>query len=503
MALHKHWAEQIAEKAEQRPKEKYIITSGMTTSGPAHLGTLCEFLFPSTIRKALEKDGKKADYYFIADILDAFDGIPSNMQKYEKELTPHLGKPLCDVPDPTGKTKSFGDHFLDETKEIMKRFDIDAKHEKANELYASGRMDEYARFFLKNEAQAKKIIEDVSGKEQKKEWSPIMPICANCGKIATTRVLSHDGEEYEYVCDKDVEYTKGCGFRGKARISDHRYKLQWRLHWPAWMKVYKTDIEGAGMDHHTKGGSWDSTVAVFNEMFKEEPPVGYKFGFILFKGKKYSKSKGIGMGVTELMEILPPELLKYMLLKPDLEENTDIDPEPKKLMSLIEDFQEHAKLVGRDVDSMDRSERKKVMAIALSTKKVHWKVPFLDALLYYEIYGDWERVKKESGDPEGVEYLKPYILKWIEKKFVPEEYMFQYSPRKAEGAVKEFIEGLNPEMDALAIHNAVFDFAKGRGIEPKEMFRLVYLTLIGKERGPRVGKLVHIVGVGKVKKDTL
>ncbi len=496
-----HWAELLAERVIKEKKEPYIVSAGITTSGPAHLGTLCEFLFPGTIKSVIEKKGKEAKFYFIADILDAFDSIPVSMQKYEKELSPYLGKPLCDVPDPTGESKSFGDYFLDEVRELMKKFGIEAEIIRVNEIYMEGRFDNYARIFLKNESQAKEIVERTSGKTEKKDWSPIMPICEKCGKIATTRVLSHDSESYEYVCDKDVKYTKGCGHTGKAKISDHKYKIVWRLHWPSWMDLFKTSAEGAGVDHHTKGGSWDTLVAVFKEMFKKEPPIGYKYGFILFQGKKYSKSKGIGMGVSEMIKLLPPEMIRYILLKPDLQENIDIDPTPQNLLRVFEDFEGAIRLLEKKPEELARSEEKRVAALKLSTEKINWKAQFLDMVLYYQVHNDWKKVGEVLEDPEGVEYLKNYAQEWIQKEFLPEEYNFKYKPTKSEGEVGEFIQELEENSDALEIHNSVFEFSKSKGIEPKEMFRKIYLALIGKEKGPRIGKLIYALGVKRVKKD--
>lgn len=498
-----HWAELLAERVIKERKEPYLISAGMTTSGPAHLGTLCEFLFPAIITKVIEKKGKKANCCLIADILDAFDSVPVPMQKYDKELGLHLGKPLCNVPDPTGKSKSFGDHFLDEVRQLIKKFEVDVEVIRVNELYEEGKFDYYAKFFLENEAQAREIIERTSGKTEKKDWSPIMPICEKCGKIATTRVLSHDSETYEYICDKDVKYTKGCGYRGKAKISDHKYKIAWRLHWPAWMDLLKTASEGAGVDHHTKGGSWDTLVVVFKEMFKKEHPIGYKYGFILFQGKKYSKSKGIGMGASEMVKLLPPEMIKYILLKPDLQENIDIDPTPGNLLRAFEDFEGAVRLLEKKPEELARSEEKRVAALKLAAEKQNWKSQFLDMVLYYQIYNNWKQVGEVLNDPKGVEYLKEYAQEWIAREFLPEEYNFKYKPTKAEGEVREFVEGLEEKLDALGIHNAIFEFAKSKEMEPKEIFKRIYLALIGKEKGPRVGKLIYALGVKRVKKDLL
>src|SRR4030095_3756872 len=457
MSENKRGSEWLAERVISEKKEPYVITSGITTSGPAHLGTLCEFLFPDAIRKQIEKRGKKVTFFFLADILDAFDAVPLSMEKYSKELDPHLGKPLAEVPDPEGKSASFGDHFLDEVRGLMALFGVNAEVVRVSDLYQQGKFDEWARFYLKNEGEARRVVEESSGKSEKKDWSRIMPICQSCGKIATTRVLSHDTENYEYVCDKDVKYTKGCGFTGKGRISDHRYKITWRLHWPAWKAIFSTSIEGAGMDHFTRGGSEDTSVAITKELMHREHPIGFKYGFILFQGKKYSKSKGIGRGVTELVRLVPPEIIKYILVKPDLEENVDINPTAESMLKTMDDFQHAAELATKDKETLNRHERKSVIAFELSADKLMWKTQFLDVLLYYQICGDWEEVKKRTGDPEGVDYRSAYIEEWIARDFMPEDYRFKYQPGLAgrgENAIK-LLSTLNDGMDALAIHNAV------------------------------------------------
>ncbi len=503
-AEHKHWSEWLAERVISEKKEPYVITGGITTSGPAHLGTLCEFLFPDCIRRQLEKRGKKATFYFLADIHDAFDSVPLPLEQYKTQLEPHLGKPLCDVPDPTGKSRSFGDHFLDEVRGLMALFGVKATVLRVNELYSEGKFDEWARFYLLHEAETKRIVEESSGKQEKKDWSPIMPICGNCGRVATTRVTGHTEDSYEYVCDKDVKYTKGCGHHGKNRLSDHKYKLTWRLDWPTKKQIFHTSIEGAGMDHHTKGGSEDTCKAITLELMKADYHIPFKYGFILFQGKKYSKSKGIGMGVSDLVKLVPPEILEYILVKPDLEENVDINPTPENLLKTMEDFQLASQLSGKGAE-LSRHERKMEIAFELSAERLNWKVPFLDVLLYYQIYGDWGKVAGLTQDPAGTAYLRPYIEEWVARDFMPEDYRFKYQPgaMPASENVKKLLSSLDDGMDALAIHNAVFDFAKAGNIEPKALFAELYRALLGKERGPRLGKLLFALGVQRVKKDLL
>ena len=160
-----HWSESIAQEIISTRKEPYVISAGMTTSGPTHLGTVCEFLFPQAIADALSFRGKKSKYYFVADIFDAFDSVPAAFGQYRAVLEPHLGKPLTDVPDPTGESRSFGDHFLDESRRAMEKFGAKPEIIRATDLYAKGAFDKYSSMFLEQERKVRELVQ-----EKKVEW---------------------------------------------------------------------------------------------------------------------------------------------------------------------------------------------------------------------------------------------------------------------------------------------------------------------------------------------
>jgi len=492
-----HWVDLLARRIVNEKRPPYVITSGITLSGPMHLGTLCEVYFPVAIGLKVMESGKPVKNYFISDDLDAFDSVPAVLSKYTAELTPHLGKPLAHVPDPTGTSKSFGDHFLDEMKGVMKKFEIAPEIRRMSEEYPSGRFDSYARMFLREVEEAKRIVAESSQRDLPKDWSPIMPICEKCGKIATTVVTSFDEDSYGYSCTRNVKYTRGCGFSGKNKISDHKYKITWRLHWPSWMDSFGTSAEGAGMDHHTKGGSWDTLVMVFKKMFKKEPPIGFKFGFFLLHGAKYSKSKGVGMGVADFMKLAPPELIKYFLLRADVDENKDFDPTGPSLMRLYDDYETASEV---DLSKTDRAGEKKHAAFLIAGKK-HWTAKFLDVLLHYQICHDWKKVGEMLNDADGVKYLSPYVAHWVQSGFVPEDYSFSINPTRPESmdGVLEFASKLDDSLDALAIHNLVFDVAKEKSIPPAALFGSLYMAIIGKPKGPKIGKLIKALGPNMVK----
>ncbi len=496
----KHWTEILADKIVAEKKAPYVITGGMTTSGPAHLGTVCEFLYPAVLKQTLEDKGKSVEMYFFGDILDAFDGIPFEMQKYESVLKPELGKPLVYTKDPLGCHGSYGEHYLEQAKYLMRKLSLDIKVIQANELYDSGKMDGLTSLFLEQEDKVKEVVARTSMKkvEDLKEWSPIMPICEKCGKIATTRVTWHSNDEYEYVCDRNVEYTTGCDYKGKAKLKDHRYKLQWRLHWPAWQAVYNSSVEGSGMDHMTKGGSATTAEAIHREILGKEPPILFKYGFVLINGKKYSKSKGIGMSAFELAELIPPELLKYSLIEPNIQQNKDIDPTGDRLILLYNKIERLSRLDKPE----NRADEKSLLALKVTTKELPWKSSFVDMLLNYQIYKDWGKVGEVLGDSAGVKYLSAYIEKWLAKGYAPDRYDFSLKQTKISTnlqAVKEFISQLKQGMTDLEVHNLVYGVAKSNGVGSESLFTSLYTALIGKDKGPRLGKLIVSIGVDKAR----
>ncbi|MFP3950078.1 MAG: lysine--tRNA ligase [Candidatus Micrarchaeia archaeon] len=497
-----HWSEIIAKKVIDGRKPPYTVMSGITTSGPLHPGTLCEFLFADAIYKSLEKMAGNAKFVFVADITDAFDNVPGPFKEHSRELEHHLGKPLSDTPDPLGCHSSFADHFFSEATDAMEKFDVHPEVMRADEAYASGKYDEYAIQFSERRDEIKKIVQESSLRESMPDdWHPIMPICEKCGKVATTRVISYESGEYDYVCDGQTPYgAEGCGYKGRARILDHKYKLLWRLDWPARQDFCRVSVEGGSVDHHTKGGSVSTLIAIHTNFFKKEPPIMYKFGFLKYHGKKYSKSKGIGHSVHELMDILPIPVLEYALLRPDIQEDKELVLNEKTLLSLVSDF-EHASSLDPDSD-LARADRKKTVSYSF-TEGRNWSAPLSELLVAYAIYKDWNKAGEVLGDAQGARYLSGYAEAWLKRGWIPEKYVFDFSegtkPSRPE-IVREFAGGLEEGASAEELQSYVFSFAKEKSIQPRELFQNIYTALIGKPRGPRLGKFLFAIGVPRARK---
>ena len=64
-----HWADVVAEKLLESGKD-HVISSGITPSGPIHLGSLREILTADAIVRTVNKKGGKAKLVYIADNAD-------------------------------------------------------------------------------------------------------------------------------------------------------------------------------------------------------------------------------------------------------------------------------------------------------------------------------------------------------------------------------------------------------------------------------------------------
>jgi lysyl-tRNA synthetase class I len=208
------------------------------------------------------------------------------------------------------------------------------------------------------------------------------------------------------------------------------------------------------------------------------------------------------------MELLPPEVLKYMLLKPDLQENVDIVPKPANMLRVIDDYEKAVAFhYSGNIAELSRADHKRALAAKLSSEGAEggrgWKTPFLDLVLYKQLQYGWEKIAEITNDQIAITKLAPYVEAWERRNFIPEEYAFSYRPKKAEGAAKAFFGKLMPKMPALEIHNLAFASAKEANVPPSELFEACYQALMGKPKGPKLGKLIEAIGIEKVKKDVL
>ncbi len=487
-----HWADVIAEKILEK-KDNVRIATGITPSGHIHLGNLREMLTADAVKRAIEDRGGKAEIIYVADTFDPLRRrYPFLPERYEE----FVGMPLCNIPDPEGCHDNYAEHFLEPFLRSLDVLGIKVKVKKAHEMYLGGEYNERIIQSLKNRDKIARIIAEVSGREVDENWSPFMPLCKNCGRINSTKVTEFNEGEVGYVCE--------CGYEGKNKINEG--KLVWRVDWPARWGLLKIDVEPFGKDHAAAGGSYDTGKRISKEIFGYDPPFPIVYEWIHLKGKGAMKSsKGIVVPVNEMVETLPPEIVRYIIIRVKPERHIEFDP-GMGLLEIIDEFE----------DTYRRGERS--VQLSLVEDVVYSDVPFRHLIIVGQI-ANWdinrvleilERNGHEIDDTlkKDVERRLKYAKAWLEK-YAPESLRFKVKERneiKSEFTkdekrfLKEFASQLREDMDAERIHKLVYEVSAKVNIKPAKAFQAIYKAILDTKHGPRAGYFLKSLGVAWVKK---
>uniref|UniRef100_A0A7C3MA58 Lysine--tRNA ligase n=1 Tax=Archaeoglobus fulgidus TaxID=2234 RepID=A0A7C3MA58_ARCFL len=485
-----HWADVIA--ADLLRKSSYHrIATGISPSGHIHLGNLREMVTADVIRRALVDAGGEAKILYIAD---DFDPLRRRYPFLPEEYESYVGMPLCNIPDPEGCHNSYSEHFLQPFLESLEILGIPVEVYRAYQMYSEGLYEENTRIALNKKDEIARIIAEVTGRELEEDWYPFMPLCKNCGRINSSKVKSFDEKWIYYECE--------CGYSGKASYAGGG-KLTWRVDWVARWQILKITCEPFGKDHAAAGGSYDTGVRIAREIFNYDPPYPVPYEWIHLKGKGAMKSsKGIVIPVREMVEVIPPEIVRYITIRVKPERHIEFDP-GFGLLELVEEFEEKFKEKDRSVE------------LSLVGEVVYSDVPFRHLIVVGQI-ANWEVGKVlEIIDRTGyrvdeitrkdVERRLRYAKRWIEKyaperiKFeIPEKVCVNFSEEERK-FLRTYAERLKNEMTPEEIHTLVYEVSKELGIKSSKTFEAIYKAILGKPYGPRVGYFIKSLGVDWVK----
>ncbi|MEM0503891.1 MAG: lysine--tRNA ligase, partial [Archaeoglobaceae archaeon] len=212
-------------------------------------------------------------------------------------------------------------------------------------------------------------------------------------------------------------------------------------------------------------------------------------------------SKGIVIPVRELIDALPPEIVRYIIIRAKPERHIEFDP-GIGLLEIIDEFEEKFKEKDRSVQ------------LSLVHEVKYSSVPFRHLIVVGQI-ANWDLKRtieilerngyRSENLKEDVERRLAYCKVWLEK-YAPKTLKFEIISGKVELSeeekkfVEKYAEELKEEMDAETIHKLVYDVAKKCGIDANKAFKAIYKILVGKDYGPRLGYFIKSLGVDWVKK---
>ena len=343
------WADELAASAHGRQ----VVNDSKTPSGTVHVGSLRGPVVVDTIARALRDTGRKVELRYGVDDLDPMDAqallTPDAIERY-------MGVPLSHVPDPAGDchpsyARHFAQAFVDTFDGLGIRPDT---YYWMSEVYGSGAMDPYIRRALDGAGTVREIYRRVANVNHPDEWHPLFVVCESCGRIGTTIVTGWDPDRRH----RALRVPAGPGavgdrLRPPGEVSPFagRAKLPYNVDWAAKWDLFGVTIEPAGKDLSTKGGSRDRSDAIAREVFGNEPPLNVPYEFLNIGGKKMSTSKGLGAAATQIVDVIPPEQLRLLFLRP--RPNTAIEFAPDGTDAIPRLFDESDRLAaataGREV----------------------------------------------------------------------------------------------------------------------------------------------------------
>jgi lysyl-tRNA synthetase class 1 len=333
-------------------------------------------------------------------------------------------------------------------------------------------------------------------------------VCAQCGKLSSTRVTDFDGETVGYVCSSDtIEWAEGCGHEGRISPFDGNAKLPWKLDWPAKWLAMGVHFEGGGKDHYSKGGAREVAETISREVLDYKPPYGVFNEFFLVGGRKMSSSKGNAASAIAMKDILPPHILRLLLLKSPINRQIDFDPEGDAIPILFDTYDRYAEKLWSGVDDDDtrvflmshKSEERS--AIPRRFLPRFSQIAFLVQMPHMHIAEEVTKMKEEEltdADVEELSLRATYAKRWLEN-YADEKFIFKLQetlPEAAQGlsdtqksALKALAGAIEKAeaYDGQSLHELIHSVKEASGLSPKEFFSAIYTVFLGKENGPKIG----------------
>jgi len=502
------WADKIAKEIIDSGRYKpYWVDDMKTPSGRIHVGSLRGVVIHDLVYKALIDLGQKVIFTWVFEDHDPMDALPYYLEA--SQWSNYLGQPLFTIPSPDGKAKSYAHYFALEFQEVFNSIGSHPEILWTSELYKTGKMNDGIKKCLDHITIIREIYETTYKKKLSANWYPFQVVCQKCGKESTTKVTAWDGNEITYGCHVHaVDWTRGCGYKGKSSPFSSKGKfvgkLSWKVEWAVkWMAIGVT-VEGAGKDHMSAGGSHDIAKQVCERVLHYPVPYPIAYEFFLVGGRKMSSSKGIGTSSKEISDILPPYLLRFLFTRTDYNQAIDFDPVGN--MYIPDLFDEYDRCWKADIkksnDVLSRIFELSNIDNGIKMRPPDYIPRFRDVANYLQLpnvdikkrFAILKRAPLSLTEQNIISERKRYARLWLQK-YAPAEYHLQMTDSLPSEAAnlslkqREYLNAISMLIDYIddpaALQQGLYDTAKKIALDTKAAFECIYLIFLGKTSGPQ------------------
>ena len=536
-------------------------SSGISPSGPVHLGNLREFLMPHFVADELRRRGVPVRHLHVWDDYDRFRKVPRGV---DPSFAEHIGRPLVDVPDPWGCHDSWSTHFKEPVLETFAALGAEVETISQAERYRSGvyrdevlravrhrteidavldkhrtrKADQAASADDAHAVQEAEAMADSVAQDEEEEsgggtssgvgYFPFKPYCRDCGRDTTT-VTAYDDDtaDLAYVCSV-------CDYHGTTNLATQdEGKLVWKADWPMRWAFEHVDFEPAGMDHATPGSSFTVGHELVESVWDYPRPAWFGYGFVGFAGvQKMSSSAGGAPTAQDALRVLEPGILRWLYVRRQPRQTFDIDF-GQEVVRLYDEWD----ALGRKAADPERRdvqvlayERAASTATAGPLPAPEVVVPFRMLSSVADVTaGSAEQISRIVGHlghaHDSVDQLEPRLsraIAWTEE-FVPAADRTTVRAEPDRTAIEALssqegewlsllLQGLHGDLELDSVTSLVYGVPKlARGMalddkptdevkaDQKEFFRLLYHLLVDAERGPRLPTLIVALGADRVR----
>ncbi|MFG3437939.1 lysine--tRNA ligase [Nonomuraea sp. NPDC047897] len=524
------FADDVIADAERRaPGKPIVCASGLSPSGPIHLGNLREVLTPHLVADEIRRRGLDCVHLLSWDDYDRFRKVPAGVDPSWAE---HIGKPLTSVPAPPGSAhRTWAEHFKAPMTAALRELGVAYRAISQTEQYTSGAYRQQILLAMRERERIDAVLAQYRTKQagdapQAKPYFPYRPYCELCERDSTT-VTAYDDDTTE------LAYTCACGFGETVRLAEHdRGKLVWKVDWPMRWAYEGVVFEPSGVDHHSPGSAWVVGERIVREVFGGEQPIGPMYAFVGITGMaKMSSSKGDVPTPADALEIMEAPVLRWLYArrKPSQSFKVAFDQEIHRLYDEWD-------ALGRKVAG-GTAQPAELAAYERATRTADGPLAGTERALPYRTLasivdvttGDAEQTLRILGDLDAVaslEEARPRLdraQRWVDTQLpadqrtrvrdAPDDELLGSLGEDEREALRLLADGLDEHWSLDGLTTLVYGVPKLRAglaadarptpevkAAQRAFFALLYRLLVGRETGPRLPTLLLAVGADRVRK---
>ncbi|WP_328397957.1 lysine--tRNA ligase [Streptomyces sp. NBC_00390] len=558
------FADEVIAESERRASGKpVVVASGLSPSGPIHLGNLREVMTPHLVADEVRRRGYEVRHLISWDDYDRYRKVPEGVEGVDKSWAEHIGKPLTAVPAPAGSAyPNWAEHFKAAMTASLAELGVEYDGISQTEQYTAGAYREQILHAMKHRSKIDAILDQYRTKQKpgaKKQqkpadeaeleaaegsgaaseddgsggsagYFPYKPYCGQCEKDLTT-VVSYDDETTELV------YTcTACGFGETVRLSEfNRGKLVWKVDWPMRWAYEGVIFEPSGVDHSSPGSSFVVGGQIVREVFDGVQPIGPMYAFVGISGMaKMSSSRGGVPTPADALKIMEAPLLRWLYArrKPNQSFKIAFDQEIQRLYDewdKLESKVQEGSALPADAAAYSRAVGTAAGELARTPRPLPYRT--LASVVDITAGHDEQTIRILSDlDPENpltsLDEARPRLgcaENWIttqvpadQRTLVREEpdtELLASLDDEGRESLRLLLEGLDTHWSLDGLTTLVYGVPKVMaGLEPdakptpelkvaqRSFFALLYRLLVSRETGPRLPTLLLAVGADRVRK---